>query len=83
VKLRERSFERALFCRGGGKESIRNGDVKSEAVFRLEAPGLLDQLSEILCRGDARCQERGCNRELDDDERTEQSARTAVECSTA
>ena len=68
LQLRERSFERALFRRGGGKESIGNGDVKSEAVFRFEAPWLLDQLPEILCRGDARCQKRSGNRELDHDE---------------
>src|SRR5438874_6847524 len=32
-QLRERSLERALLRRGGGKESIGNGDVKGEAAF--------------------------------------------------
>src|SRR5438552_1111667 len=68
LQLRERRFGRALFRRRGGKESIGNGDVKGQAVFRLETPWFLDQLPEILRRGNARCQERSSNRKLDHDE---------------
>src|SRR5207248_11331824 len=53
LQLRERSFEGALFRRGGGKESIGNGDVESDAAFRPEAPWLVDQLPEISSRADA------------------------------
>ena len=80
LQLSERSFERALFRRGGGEESIGNSDIKGEAVFRLEAPWLVDELPEILRCGDARRQERSGNRELDHNERTQQPSRTAIEC---
>jgi len=54
LQLRERSFERVLFRRCRGEESIRNGDVEGEAIFRFEAPRLLDQLPKILRCGHAR-----------------------------